>query len=130
MKKVTKMVLMLCLSLSAALCYAHGVARTENYEKENEGTPIIAILKTQHGGIDKSSSIVSSLEGHTLTVVFTENLGQVAVEITTATGTIVDCVSVHTPNGLQIYIPNAGDYIVTFTLPNGDEYYGEFTVTD
>ena len=24
----------------------------------------------------------------------------------------------------------AGDYIVTFTLPNGDEYYGEFTVTD
>jgi hypothetical protein len=34
------------------------------------------------------------------------------------------------PNDLQIYIPNTGDYIVTFTLPNGDEYYGEFTVTD
>ena len=27
-------------------------------------------------------------------------------------------------------IPNTGDYIVTFTLPNGDEYYGEFTVTN
>ena len=35
-----------------------------------------------------------------------------------------------TPNGLQFYIPNTGDYIVNFTLPNGDEYYGEFTVTD
>jgi len=30
MKKVTKMVLMLGLVLSGALCYAHGVARTES----------------------------------------------------------------------------------------------------
>jgi hypothetical protein len=35
-----------------------------------------------------------------------------------------------TPNGYQYYIPNTGDYIVTFTLENGDVYYGEFTVTD
>lgn len=27
-------------------------------------------------------------------------------------------------------IPAAGSYIVNFTLPNGDEYYGEFEVTD
>ena len=128
MKKVTKLVLMLCLSLSAAFCYAHGVARTEN--EKGYGLPVIVIEKSTHGSSDKSGSIVSTIDGHFLTVVFTENLGQVAVEITTATGTIVDCVSVHTPNGLQIYIPNAGDYIVTFTLPNGDEYYGEFTVTD
>ena len=53
MKKVTKLVLMLCLVLSAAFCYAHGAARTENYEKENEGTPIIAILKAQLGSTDK-----------------------------------------------------------------------------
>lgn len=65
-----------------------------------------------------------------LTVAFTENLGQVTVEISTASGTFVEFASVLTPNGLQIYIPNAGDYIVTFTLPDGDEYYGEFTVTD
>jgi hypothetical protein len=32
--------------------------------------------------------------------------------------------------GIANHIPLAGDYIVTFTLPNGDEYYGEFTVTD
>ena len=30
MKKVTTLVLMLCLVLSGALCYASGVARTEN----------------------------------------------------------------------------------------------------
>ena len=63
-------------------------------------------------------------------VTFTENLGQVAVEITTAAGASVDCASTITPNGLQFSIPNAGDYIITFTLPNGDEYYGEFTVSD
>lgn len=61
---------------------------------------------------------------------FTENLGQVAISVTTDTGALVDCTSTLTPNGIQFYIPDAGDYIVNFTLPNGDEYYGEFTVTD
>ena len=119
---------MLCLSLSAAFCYAHGVARQEN--EKGKDIPIVVISRVNHGSSDKGNAIVPTLSEHVLTVVFTENLGQVAVEITTATGTTVDCVSVHTPNGLQIYIPNTGDYIITFTLPNGDEYYGEFTVTD
>ena len=78
----------------------------------------------------RGNVINASIDGHTLTVVFTENLGQVAVEITTVAGVTVDCSSTTTPNGLQFFIPNAGDYIVTFTLPNGDEYYGENTVTD
>jgi len=78
----------------------------------------------------RGSSIQASINGHSLMVTFTENLGQVAVEITTAAGASVDCASTITPNGLQFSIPNAGDYIITFTLPNGDEYYGEFTVTD
>ena len=30
----------------------------------------------------------------------------------------------------MFYIPNTGSYVVTFTLPNGDQYYGEFEVTD
>ena len=75
-------------------------------------------------------AIQASIYGHTLTVVFTENLGQVAVEISTDTGLAIDCASTVTPNGLQFYIPNVGNYVVTFTLSNGDEYYGEFTVTD
>ena len=61
---------------------------------------------------------------------FSENLSQVAVEVSTASGTLVDCPSVLTPNGLQVYLPNARNYIVTFTLPEGNEYYGGFTVTD
>ena len=127
MKKVTTLVLMLGLVLSGALCYAHGVARTEN--EKGEGA-ILTIQKAQHGGVDKSGSILPSIYDHVLSVMFSENLGQVAVEVSTASGTLVDCLSVLTPNGLQVYIPNAGNYIVTFTLPDGDEYYGEFTVTE
>ena len=119
MKKVTTLVLMLCLVLSGALCYASGVART-----------ILTRKKAQHGGPDKSGSIIPSINGNVLTVVFSENLGQVAIEVSTASGAQVDCLSVLTPNGLQVYIPNSGNYIVTFTLSDGDEYYGEFTITD
>lgn len=118
---------MLFMVLSGALCYASGAAKTE---LKGDETPSITILKTKCGGTDKSGSISASINGHYLTVIFTENLGQVDVEITTSTGGYVQADSCITPNGIQFYIPNAGDYIVTFTLSNGDEYYGEFTVTD
>ena len=127
MKKVTTLVLMLGLVLLGALCYAHGAARTE---KKEDGTPISVIERASHSGSERGNSIVPTINGHVLTVVFTENLGQVAVEVTTATGSPVDATLTITPNGVQFYIPLAGDYIVTFTLPDGDEYYGEFTVTD
>lgn len=128
MKKVVKLFLMLGLALSGALCYVHGAAKTEN-EKET-GAPKIAIIKSHHSGTDKSGSIDSSINGHVLTVIFCENLGQVSIEVLTDTGATVDCLSVLTPNGIQVYITNAGDYIVNFTLPDGDEYYGEFTITE
>ena len=128
MKKVTTLVLMLCLTLSGALCYAHGTARTEN--KKSEGIILEVKNAALHGSSDKSGSIVPTLNGHVLTVAFTENLGDVIVEISTAAGGNVQVDSCSTPNGLVFLIPFAGDYIVTFTLPNGDEYYGEFTVTD
>ena len=129
MKKLTQLVLMLFLILSGAWCYAGGAARTGN-EKGNEGTPISVIKKTCHSSSEKGMAIHASIDGHYLAVVFTENLGSVAVEITTANGGYVQTDSCLTPNGLQFYIPNTGDYIVNFTLPNGDEYYGEFTVEE
>ena len=95
-----------------------------------DGLSHILIKEGTVQGMPKGSSIQASIDGHYLTVAFTENLGQVAIEITTATGGYVETLSITTPNGLQFYIPNTGDYIVNFTLPNGDEYYGEFTVTD
>ena len=126
MTKTLKTVLMLILLIpSAVMGFAHGAEGTQQDE-------LIMILKknTSHGGPEKGESIHATLNGHCLVVSFSENLGRVAIEITTATGASVQCLSVLTPNGLQFYIPNAGDYIVTFTLPNGDEYYGEFAVTD
>ena len=129
MKKVKTMVLMLCLILSGSFCHASGVARTEN-EKGKDGTPIEIINSSSHGSPEKGNSIIATINGLIFTVVFTENLGEVVVEVSTATGGYVQLDSCLTPNGLQFYIPLAGDYIVNFTLPNGDEYYGEFTVTD
>ena len=88
------------------------------------------IVKKGMNGADRSSSISASINGHSLTMVFTENLGQVAVEVSFVGGGEVETTSLYTPSGVIIYIPNSGSYIVTFTLPNGDEYYGEFEVTD
>ena len=129
MKKVTTTFLMLCLILSGAFCHANCVAGTED-QKGMDGVPIALKKSTGLSGLDKSNSITATLNDNVLIVVFTENLGEVAVEITSSTGGYVQTDSSLTPNGLQFYIPLTGDYIVTFTLPNGDEYYGEFTVTD
>ena len=100
-----QMVLMLLLVLSGAWCYAGGAARTGN-EKGNDGTSILVIERTSHSSSEKGMAIHASIDGHYLTVVFTENLGQVAIEITTANGGYVQVDSCMTPNGLQFYIPN------------------------
>ena len=78
----------------------------------------------------KGSTIQASINGHMLIVVFSENLGPVAIEIFKDSGGTVETLWVETPDGLQSYLPLAGDYLITFTLANGDEYYGEFTVTE
>ena len=127
MKKVTTLILMLCLTFSGALCNANGMAGTE---KGKDGISIVLIENSSHSSSEKGNSIIATINGHLLTVVFTEDLGQVAIAITTDSGSPVDSIAMSTPNGYQYYIPNTGDYVVTFTLPNGDEYYGEFTVTD
>ena len=129
MNRLKEMVLMLCLVLSGAIGYAYGVVGTEN-QKGTDGVPIDLKKSAGLSGLDKSNSIIPTLDDNVLTVVFSENLGQVSVEVATGSGVTVDCVSVLTPNGIQFIIPLAGDYIITFTLPNGDEYYGEFTIID
>ena len=118
---------MLCFILSGALCHANDVARTE---KEGDGVTVDVIEYSGCTELSRGHSIIPTINGHVLSVTFTENMGQVSVEVATATGTSVQCLSVFTPNGLQVYIPNAGNYIVTFTLSNGDVFAGEFTVTD
>ena len=67
MKKVTTLVLMLCLVFSGALCYAHDIARTE--KEKVKGIPLEVKEKVLHGSFDKSGSIVPTLDGHMLTVI-------------------------------------------------------------
>ena len=110
---------------SAVMGFAHCAEGTQQ-----DGSIMILQKKTGHNDTNRGESIHATLNGHCLIVSFTENLGQVSVAVETVSGSNVQCLSMLTPSGLQFYIPNAGDYIVTFTLPNGDEYYGEFTVTD
>ncbi len=121
--KFKQFMLLLGVLLQTALCFANGT-----HPADGIGHIIIKEAKVQ--GAPRGSSIDASINGHILSLTFSENLGQVQVEVTSAAGASVQYTSVLTPNGLQIYIPSAGNYIVTFTLPNGDEYYGEFTVTD
>lgn len=115
-----KIVLIICLLGVLSTGFA-------NKTISNDG---LSILASHENVTDKSASIAASIEGHFLTIVFLENLGHVEVEITTAAGVHVDADQTDTPSGRQYYISATGDYVVTFTLPNGDEYYGEFTVTD
>ena len=91
--------------------------------------PIVIKEITVHGA-PKSSSILASIDGHTLTVTFTENLGNVQIDITTASGGAVSYGHIWTPDSYIANITNTGSYVVTITLENGDEYYGEFEVTD
>ncbi|MCQ2301031.1 MAG: DUF3244 domain-containing protein [Bacteroidales bacterium] len=126
MTKTFKTVLMLMLFVSsAAMGFAHGAEGT----KQDESIMILQ-KKAGHPCTNKGESIHATLNGHSLVVSFSENLGQVVVEVETISGGNVQGLSTITPNGMQFYIPFEGDYMVTFTLPNGDEYYGEFTVTD
>ena len=77
-----------------------------------------------------AESIFADISGHKLTVAFSQNLGEVSIDISTASGATISCLSVQTPTGYHYFVQNAGSYVITFTLPNGDKYYGEFEVTD
>lgn len=127
MVKATRIMLMLCLILSGAFYSAYGEVGTV---KKGDGVSIDVIEAATCHGPSKGNAIIPVINGHVLTVVFNENMGQVYVEVATTAGASVQCFSVLTPNGLQVYIPNVGNYIVTFTLSNGDVYAGEFTVID
>ena len=123
------MILTLCFILSEVFCYANNKI---GKGIETDGRPVTIVLTESTGisSLDKSNAISPFINGHVLSVVFSENLGQVSVEVATTSGATVESLSVSTPNSIQVYIPNAGNYIVTFTLSNGDVYYGEFTVTN
>ena len=95
-----------------------------------DGNNVIVIASSNTNVEDKSSSISATINGHVLSVVFTENLGQVAISVTYADGGTVDTSTIQTPSGVNIYIAGTGSFVVRFTLRDGDEYWGEFEITE
>ena len=94
------------------------------------GNPIV-INESHVESTPKGSTIQASINGHYLMVTFTQNIGNVTMELDMASGPMLfNYPSVQTPDSYQFYLNQTGDYIITFSLANGDEYYGEFTVTD
>ena len=117
-----KVILIICMLGVISLSYANSFITKDE----------LTVLASKSGE-EKSnvaSSIFADINGHSLTVAFSQNLGEVSIDISTASGATIFCLSVQTPTGYQYYIPTTGSYVITFTLPNGDEYYGEFEVTD
>ena len=125
MNRIKCIVLLLGIILPTAFSFANSELTTE---KDGVGT--IVINKNDNTGEDRSSSISASIDGHTLTVSFLSNIGHVTIKITDASGATLDIESTETPTGYMYYIPSAGHYVVVFTFTDGDEYYGEFDVTD
>ena len=103
-----------------------GLSYANNYVAEDN----LTVLASKNGGDDKGSSMTADINSNTLTVAFSQNLGEVTVEISTASGATIFCLSVQTPTGYQYFIPASGSYVVTFTLQNGNEYYAEFVISD
>ena len=125
MFRIKKSLLLLCCLATAIL----SVSPLWAHAKVDGGSIIIKEANA-HSGYDKSSTIDASIDGHSLTVTFTENLGTVQVDVTTALGDRVEYTPIWTPDSFTTYIASTGSYVVTITPPNGDEYYGEFEVTD
>lgn len=125
MNKIKCIVLLLGIILPAAF----GLANSELTTTKDGGNPIV-INKISNKGSDRNNSISASIDGHTLSVAFSSNIGEVSIKILDESYSIVDCIAIDTPNGYLFYIPLAGRYIVVFEFPDGDEYYGDFEVTD
>ena len=121
MVKLKQFILLIGFLLPITWCYAIN---------SEDGHSQVPIKETNVHGSPKGSSIQATIDGHWLSIVFLENLGQVQIEVIRSGEGEVDYTFTETPNGVNIYISTTGNYIVTFTLPNGDEYYGEFEVTD
>ena len=65
----------------------------------------VTIRASYENGNDRSSSISASIDGHYLTVIFTENLGQVAIDVSLVDGGEIETTTTYTPSGVIIYIP-------------------------
>ena len=115
-----KIIFIICMLLITCWSFADNFCSSDG----------ITVLASNENGSDRSSAIIASIDGHTLTVIFTQNLGDVTIEVSNEAGFPIDLDLIGTPNGYQCYIPLAGHYTVVYKLDNGDEYSGEYDVTN
>ena len=112
------MILPITFYKANAFCLLDGLHPIQTKEAHVSGTP-------------RGSTIQASIDGHWLSVTFTQDIGTLTMELEKVSGPVIfNYPWVVTPDSYQFYLNQTGDYIITFTLSNGDEYYGEFTVTD
>lgn len=122
-KDLKHLLLLLGILLPIAWCGADSITSKDGYSA-------IQVKVAHVQGTPKGSTIQASIDGHWLSVTFTQDIGTLTMELDKASGPMIFSYLVLTPDNLQFYLPLTGDYIITFTLANGDEYYGEFTVTN
>lgn len=129
MKRFIILTILLCLTFSSAYSFTVNSNLTNKGTKE-EGIPLELREYGNHNGTDRTPSIQATIEGHYFSIYFNQCIGEVHFELAFASGTIIDSEMLNTPNSVLLYLYSANDYEITITLPNGDEYYGEFTITD
>ncbi len=132
--KQLKKNLMLCLIL-ALTCAATARLYAETAKTQSEGAPVVIIIKKPGNPISdapRSPEVVpisAMVNGNTLYVTFTGDLGDVDYELVNLD--TAEIVSDQVEGTGLVLIPFSGDpgsYTITFTLSNGVQFYGEFTL--
>ncbi len=115
------------LIVAAAICIVNLGACTKDSVPAN--VPIIIKKAAIHGSSDKTG-IPTEIPyiGKELLIDFTDSIGMVNVNISTKAGKTIQMFDVSTPTHLRAYVKKRGKYTITFTLDDGSEYGGDFTI--
>ena len=97
-----------------------------------EGVDVLLIKENTVNGTEfRSEAISADITGHTLTIIFNENVGIAHIVIKDSNGVYIDRENVFsTPDYATFYIADAGYYRMDVTLSNGEQYYGYFRVNE
>jgi len=117
------------LIVAAVVCLANLGSCSKENDPSNQSTSIIIKKATSHGSSDKTG-IPSEvpITGNQLLIEFTDPIGMVTVNISTKAGKTVQKFEVSTPTCIKTFVQKRGKYTITFTLDDGSEYWGKFTI--
>ena len=116
--------------LLVLLQFGYIIEAKENSTKE--GVDVLLTKETTINGTEfRSEAISADITGHTLTIIFNENVGIAHIVIKDSNGVYIDRENVFsTPDYATFYIADAGYYRMDVTLSNGEQYYGYFRVNE